>query len=225
MTRLVALFLLAITLNGCTAATFGLAPSAPPTAYSLRGAQNAAAALRPVQWQLLVEEPSTVTRFDSPRIALALGSRLDYYADVAWADRAPVVIQAALVESFERSGKIGTVARDAAGVRGDLSLKTDLREFQANYPSGNTNVPPEVTVRIAAKLVEPQRREVVASENFDVTLRSPSARLNEIAATFDAALQQALARIVEWTLVQGTQAISGGARPTAAPAATRSRRR
>lgn len=221
MMRMIALFAAALSLAGCSlSSTLGLAPSAPPVAYSLKPAQSAAPAAPPVRWQLLVEEPSTVARFDTQRIALSLGPRLDYYADVAWADRLPALVQSALVESFERSGKIESVAREAAGVRGDLSLKLDIREFQANYASGNTDAPPEARVRVAAKVVEPQRREVVASENFEATVRASSARLSDIASAFDAASQQVLARVVEWTLIQGnsSQRPAAGAAPPRRPA-------
>ena len=201
--RLISL-LVALAVGGCSlSSSLGLAPSAPPVAYTLRPAQTMNTGPQRAEWQLLVEEPSSASRFDTTRIALSLGSRLDYYADVAWADRLPVLVQRALVESFEKSGRLQSVAADAAGVRGDFSLKIDLREFQANYPTGNTNIPPEVKVRMAAKLVEPQKREVVASENFEASLRAPSARLSDIAAAFDNASQQVLARVVEWTIAQG----------------------
>jgi cholesterol transport system auxiliary component len=214
MMRTISLLAVALAMTGCSlSSSLGLAPSPPPVAYTLR-APNPTLPAQRASWQLLVEEPSSVSRFDTQRIALSLGSRLDYYADVAWADRLPVLVQRTLVESFERSGRLQSVAADAAGVRGDLSLKTDLREFQANYPTGNTDIAPEVKVRVAAKLVEPQRREVIASENFEATARAPSARLNDIAAAFDTASQQVLARMVEWTVLQGSRM------PSPAPART-----
>ena len=56
-----------------------------------------------------------------------------------------------LIESFENSGKIVAVGRESAGLRSDFVLRTELREFQAEYFEPG---PPKMRVRRSAKLAE-----------------------------------------------------------------------
>jgi ABC-type uncharacterized transport system auxiliary subunit len=84
-------------------------------------------------------------------------------------------------------------------------LRTELREFQARY-TGRTApltdqpvTPPEISVRLDARLVAVLERRVV--ESVSVVQRA-SARTNDldgIVAAFDEALSAALAEIVNWT--------------------------
>ena len=57
-----------------------------------------------------------------------------------------------LVESFENTGKIVAVGRQAIGLRSDFNLKSELREFQAEY-FGGAKIP-TVRVRINTKLIK-----------------------------------------------------------------------
>ncbi len=57
----------------------------------------------------------------------------DYYANAAWTDRAPLMIQTLLVESLENSRRIVGVGRDPLSVRPTYVLQSELREFQAEY--------------------------------------------------------------------------------------------
>ena len=62
-------------------------------------------------------------------------TRFDYYALANWTDRAPLMVQGLVVESFENSGRIVAVGREAVGLKPDFVLKIEIREFQAEaYP-------------------------------------------------------------------------------------------
>ncbi|MBE9554391.1 MAG: membrane integrity-associated transporter subunit PqiC, partial [Proteobacteria bacterium] len=87
-----------------------------------------------VDWQLLVEQTTSPAGLDTQRIAVAYSQiELDYFARSNWTDRAPEMVLRLMVESFENSGKIIAVGRDAIGLRSNILLKTELREFQAEY--------------------------------------------------------------------------------------------
>ena len=149
--------------------------------------------------------PDAPASIDTIRIALnPTPSTLDYYADASWPDRAPVLIQSYLIEAFEFGDRVA-VARDTDGLMADYMLRTELREFQARY-TGRTApltdqpvTPPEISVRLDARLVAVLERRVV--ESVSVVQRA-SARTNDldgIVAAFDEALSAALAEIVNWT--------------------------
>ncbi len=61
---------------------------------------------------------------------------IEYFADGSWTDTAPSLVQAKLIEAFEATNAILAVGRDAAGLKPDYILQSDLRDFQAEYQGG-----------------------------------------------------------------------------------------
>jgi len=158
-----------------------------------------------VDWQLVVEEPSAAGGLQVQSIALRTRAiELQYFAGARWTERAPRMIQTLLVESFENSGKIIAVGRQTIGLRSDFNLKTELREFQAEY--ANPNQPPMVHVRLSARLIQQPRREIIASENFDAKVVAASTSMEDVILAFDDALGKVIRRTVEWSLVAGAGA-------------------
>lgn len=195
-------------LSACAAAP--LLFDSPPALYTLTPKSTFDEGLPRVDWQLLVEIPVAAAGLDTSRIAIReTPYRLDYFAGVSWTARAPEMIQTLLVESFENTGRIVSVGREAIGLRADYVLKTELREFQAEYlASGDarSGEVPDVRVRLNAKLVRIPERDIVASESFQ-DLRQPQAnRMDDIIESFDRALGEVLKDTVEWALRTGQAA-------------------
>jgi cholesterol transport system auxiliary component len=167
-----------------------------------------------VDWQLLIETPIAPAGLDTPRIAVAYSPiELNYFARSSWTDRAPQMVQRLLIESFENSERIVAVGRDAIGLRSDYVLKTELREFQAEYgatqagagkesglPAGAA---PNIRVRINAKLVRMPQRVIVASENFEYIVEAGQNTMRGIVTAFDEALGRTIKYVVIWTLTEG----------------------
>lgn len=176
----------------------------PPQLYTLTPKSTFGGELPLVEWQLLVEPPAAAAGLDSLRIALqSTPLKLDYFADVAWTDRAPQMVQTLIVESFENSDRIVSVGRESIGLRANYILKTELREFQAEYVENGLSAPPVVRVRMNAKLVEIPRRTIIAGDNFESATLAAGNTLDDIVLAFDDALGKVLRRLVEWTLVNG----------------------
>lgn len=186
--------------------------------YMLTPAKEFTAGLSRAQWQLLVETPLANNGIDTPRIALGeTENRLTFYADANWVDTAPDMMQTLLVESFENSHRIVAVGVERSGLRADFVLKTDLRDFQANYGGGDpATTSPEAVVRINAKLVRMPRRNIVASDTFEARVRAADPGFTHVVKAFDTATGAVLRRIVEWTLQQGQTNISIDPLPGAA---------
>ena len=188
---------------------------AAPRMYVLTPKSTFSDNLPNVNWQLLVEEPSSPAGINSARIALRDSPiEMRYFELANWTDLAPRMIQSLIVESFENSGRIVSVGREAIGLRADYVLKTELREFQAEYDqrlpehsdTGLAEVPPPtVRVQINAKLIKMPRRSIIAWKNFEYQVKAKQNTMIEIIGAFDEALGKTMKRLVEWTLTVGEE--------------------
>ncbi|CAO3405242.1 ABC-type transport auxiliary lipoprotein family protein [Azospirillum palustre] len=183
------------------AACSTLNPTAPHL-YTLTPRASVAAGPK-ADWQLLVETPAAAAGIDTPRIALArTPTSLDYFADVSWADRAPNMVQGLIVQTFEDSGRIVSVGRDTVGLRSDYLLKSELRDFQAEYATPGAAMPDRVHVRLSAKLVAMPRRTIEAGETFEASAPVRGRSFTDVIAAFDQALGQVTGELVGWSLSQ-----------------------
>lgn len=107
-----------------------------------------------------------------------------------------------MIESFENSNKIVAVGRDSVGLRSNFVLRCEVREFQAEYPSVDSEDPPHVNVAVNVKLISLPKRIIVAVTTEEQRLVAPENKLNSIVETFDVALGRVLRQVVVWTLTQ-----------------------
>ena len=170
-----------------------------PSLYNLTPKSTFSEGIDRVDWQLVIEEPLASGGLDSNRIALRpTPTELKYFAEARWTERAPRMVQTLLTESFENTGKIVAVGRQVIGLRADYSLKTELREFQAEY--FEDNLVPFVRVRINAKIIRQPRQEIIASLSFEERLKAEDSTMRGIVRSFDKALGRVIKRLVTWTL-------------------------
>jgi cholesterol transport system auxiliary component len=175
--------------------------SAPVQLYALKPSGGAPTAGEKVPWHLSVGLPTATDYLDRSRIALIKAdTSVDYFADSQWTDHLPVLVQEALIEAFENSGRIGGVAAESDGFKADYVLQTDLRDFEARYdqPDGI----PTAVVRIECKIAPTIGRSIVSS--LPVKHEAPASQNSVVAAiqAMDAALGPALSEIVNWALSQ-----------------------
>ncbi len=195
--RLIRVAALALGLSACTGLMPGSGPA--PDLYTLSPKSSFDTALPEVSWQLVVEVPFASGGLATQSIALRSNAlEMRYFAGARWIERAPRLVQTLLVESFENTGRIVAVGR-AADLRSDFNLKSELREFQAEYES--EAAPPLIRVRLNAKIVQQPQREIIASENFEATARAAGTNMAGIITAFDEAFGKVLRRVVEWTLI------------------------
>jgi cholesterol transport system auxiliary component len=175
----------------------------PPDLYVLSPKSTFPDDLPTVDWQLVVEEPSTAKGIDTDRIAIAPHPlEVKYLAGSRWADRAPRMIQQLLIQSFENSQKIVSVGRQSIGLRSDFLLKIELREFQAEKTAeGGT----QVRVRLNLKLVRQAVGMIVASQSFESVKPAASEGVPDIVQAFDHAVGAVMKRSVAWALKAGDE--------------------
>jgi cholesterol transport system auxiliary component len=194
--RALAALLLASALAGCGAIP-GLGPA--PNIYQLAPKTNFRLDLPKVDWQLEVEEPLANGGLDTNRIALMTSPiEVKYFADSRWIDRVPKLLQTLLVESFENTGKIVGVGRESAGLRADYVLKSELRQFQAEFTDDSKA--PTVRIRLNVKLVSEPREDIIAFHNFEGTAVAAGGDIQSAVLAFNEATNKVLRQVVEWTL-------------------------
>jgi cholesterol transport system auxiliary component len=187
----------ALSLSACGGNLLG-----PPDAgsiYPVRPVFTAPAAGAPVTWSLAILRPTVPGGLDSDRIALLQpDGSMDFYAKANLPDRAPNIIQSALLEGFESSQRIAAVAREQDALHADYNLVIEVKDFEAKYatPDGI----PQAVVVMSAKLVTAHGRRIV--ETF-IASQSVSATANSAGATAQAlsqALGAGVTQIVDWAL-------------------------
>ncbi len=198
VSRRLVIGVLPFTAAGCTLLPTG---SAPPKLYTLTPASDFPPDGRRVSWQLLVDVPASAAALDTERIALSRSSTtIDYFADAAWTDRAPLLIQSLLVQSFENSGRISAIARESLALRADYILRSELRHFEADYTGSG---PPSAHVEIGIKLVKMPDRGIVAQRRVETRTQASENQVATIVEAFNAALHDAMRQVVGWTLEVG----------------------
>jgi cholesterol transport system auxiliary component len=193
---------LGLTLAGCELTVPGQGP--PPSLYRLTPKSTFNEGLPVVDWQLVLEVPVADAGLATTRVALQKSpTQLEYYARSSWTDRAPMMVQTLMIESFENSDHIVAIGRESVGLRADYILKSELREFQAEYFHG---ILPSVRVAINAKLVKLPRRTIIGSESFEAMAPAKADTMRDIIFAYDEALGSVLKDLVEWTLTTGQNA-------------------
>jgi cholesterol transport system auxiliary component len=176
----------------------------PPELYRLTPKSNFRDDLPTVDWQLVLEAPQANAGIDTTRIALQRAPlQIEYYARAQWSDRAPQMVQTLMIESFENSKRIVAVGRDVVGLRADFVLKSELREFQAEYFQPG---PPHSHVSIAARLVQMPRRAIIGTNTIESGVPATADSVPAVIEAFDEALGKVLRRLVEWALQTGQAA-------------------
>jgi cholesterol transport system auxiliary component len=189
-------FLLGLAVTGCG----GILPDPPKRQlYRLEPALAVAPSAPRNPAQLLVAVPIAPAGLDTSRIALSRTPvSLDYFADAEWTDRAPLLLQTALVDAFAKSGAFAGVARDSAALRADLVLETEIRAFQAGYDSPTG--PPRASIGLTARLVKFPERKIVGQTSVTQQSAAAANDVADIVRAYDEAVGAAVSQVVAWAV-------------------------
>jgi cholesterol transport system auxiliary component len=165
--------------------------SAPLTSYDLNASTPARVRAGAIRGVLAIAEPNAEASYDSDRIVVRTApDQLAYLSDAQWAERLPRIVQSRLIESFDNAKLLKQVGRP--GILSDYSLQTDLRHFEIDV---TTN---QARVEIAARIVSDKTGRPVAAQTFSATAPAPTTAQGAAAQALDAALRDAMRRIVVW---------------------------
>ena len=187
--------IIALALAGCGGLFGG---SSPAQLYRVTSVHTFPPGLQHLPVQVLIDEPLAPAGLDTTRIALSHSAvSIEYFADSEWTDRVPLMVQTALLESFEDSKALSAINRESLGLHADFILKTEIRHFEALYDSPNQA--PEVWVAIITRLINPSGRDIVSQASFERRVRAEINDVPQIVLAFQEALKGVMEEIVVWT--------------------------
>jgi cholesterol transport system auxiliary component len=174
---------LAVFLAACGASpreTFDLASDSP----NLRPAAGMRARAR-----FVVGEPDAIPPANSDRIVIRTGSNaVANLGGAQWADRLPRLVQAQILEGFERAGVPATIPGKAA----DFSFATEIRRFEIDAPRGLA------VVEIAARVIDDRSNVQRAERVFIAESPAPHTNGPEATRSLKEALETTIAQMTRW---------------------------
>ncbi len=188
----------ALALSGCGGNVLGLGPPEPGAIYPVRPSFSAGSGAK-VEWALAILRPDVMPGLDSDRIALTQpDGSMDYYAKANYPDRVSVLVQQALMDGFESSGRITAVAPEQAALHAEYNLVTEVKDFGAHYAQADGI--PQVKVTLTAKLATAHGRAIVSSFSSNKSLSASANSAGAVTQALQQALGTAVSEIVNWAL-------------------------
>lgn len=185
-------------LGGCASLLVGSRQA--PVEYRLRPETQLPAGLPKVDWVLVVAEPTAEGPLDTSRIAIVSdGARVQQLEGAVWADRPTAMLQVAMVQTFQRSGRLPGVGTDRDGLPGRYLLQASLEAFQLE-PEG-TGFTAEVRLRVL--LLNLPSREVAGTTAFARRVPVAGDSTLDAVTAFNSAVGGVLNELVPWTLAGG----------------------
>jgi cholesterol transport system auxiliary component len=168
----------------------GLKDEVPsPLIYRVNGPTLAAGA--PIATDLLVVVETTAPGLDGTGIAGRWpGNRLDYLAGARWAEEVPALVQSALIEALQGTGRPRSVQGDLGRFRASHTLVVEVRRFEADYTGGGL---PVAQVALSLTLGRASDRRVLAAFTVAASEAATENRQSTVVAALDAAFARAAA--------------------------------
>ncbi len=183
-----------VMLTSC--ALLGGGSSKPLDTYELTAPQMDTSGRRLPRRQAIVTEPSALKALDGENIVIRSSTTSLQFLDGAqWADRLPKIVQARLVETFQRSGRLGGVGKPGEGLAVDYQIIADIRAFEVHVEGSY-----RAHVQISAKLLNDRNGVVRSTAEFEAVSNVTGSTNDDYVAALDVAFGQVAKKIVDWAI-------------------------
>ncbi|MTI02294.1 ABC-type transport auxiliary lipoprotein family protein [Roseibium sp. RKSG952] len=189
-------------LSGCAGLGTLKQASKPNDLYLLTPKSTFSSSLPRIRKQIVVEEPTATAAVNTDQIAIQpTPLQVQYLPRARWVDRAPLIVQSLLVESYENSNKVAAVGKSTVGLRADYLVVPDLREFQGIVIAQDGNSRKiQIEVRLNIKIIDEFEDQIIASSSFEEKVVSASEKTPDLVRAFDLALGRTMRDAVEWSV-------------------------
>lgn len=191
-------------LAGCASMVDSLTPVETALIFDLAPIDEAAVKGGQPGFSLSVSEPRAAVILDSDKVLVRPSPVVvQYYRDIIWADRIPKLVQRRVVQAFEDSHRVRSVAARSDGFSSQYDLLMEIRDFHIEpsvRENANVGKPIRVKVTFFAKLVSERAARVVRSVKITKIVEVPVESRENIALAFNEAFAQATVDLVNWTL-------------------------
>lgn len=142
---------------------------------------------------LQISTPTSAPGLDTRRIAVyENAAKLNFYTNARWSATAPEMLQAALIEGFEKAKSFESVATDLDATNADVILLTDIRSFQIEGK--------DVNIRFVSKIIDAETRDVIATIPVEKKVTPSEHKIAAIVESFGAATNDAVKEVVDKTV-------------------------
>ncbi len=144
--------------------------------------------------QVLIAQPAALKALDSQNIVVRTGAHsIEYLKGAQWADRLPLIVQARLAETFQRSGSFAGVGTPGEGLAIDYQVITEIRAFGVRADKGGV-----AEVVIFARLLNDRNGEVRAAREFSASAPVSGSGNQAYVGALDRAFGKVATEIVNW---------------------------
>lgn len=176
-----------------------LVTSPPPNTYDLTGPAGVSTVRGKTGGpQILVPSPTALQILAGQRIVVAHGSLLAFYPNAQYPDTLPNVLQARIIETFERSKLAHAAGRPGEGLSIDYQLLTDIRSFNIVVQNGGM----EADVELSARIMNDRTGRVVDFKVFRAAVPIAADTAPAAVAGLNTALDQVLIEMADWVLTR-----------------------
>ncbi|KGJ05599.1 cholesterol transport system auxiliary component [Paracoccus halophilus] len=196
--RLIAAFVLTMTLPGCAALSAlqgeperDVFELRPPITQPLKCGRGRLA-------ELVIEPPKARGTLDTDRIMIRPNDlQTQYLPDARWGDTVPTTLQTLLVRSFSVYDVFTHVGRAPLGAAGDYAIISEVNDFNAEVAEDGGAT---VKLSVDAQMVREMNASVVSRGRFEATASAASTRTADLIPAFDAAGQDLVTQMTSWGL-------------------------
>lgn len=197
--RATALLCALVWLGGCAALGALNAASERGDAFELRPPANVVRATATQNVQLVIDVPTASGAIDTDRILVRpRASQVQYLPGARWTQAAPVMVQAALVETFLQTGGFRFVGQRPIGPAADILLVTHLSDFGVDIDLSTGQG--SVIMSLTANLVREEDGAIVSSRRVSRQALLPETATPTIIAGFETVSAAVFADLAEWVL-------------------------
>lgn len=191
-------------LSGCASLVDSLTPVETAIIFDLIPLDENVVSGRRVGYSLSISEPRASAVVDSDKVLVRPSPVvIQYYGDIIWADRIPKLVHRRIVQAFEDSKRVRSVAARSDGFESQYDLLVEIRDFHIE-PSLRENVVVEKPIRVKvtffAKLVSERAAKVVRSVKITKIVEVNVESRENIALAFNQAFSEATVSLINWTL-------------------------
>ncbi len=145
--------------------------------------------------QILIAQPAALKALDSQNIVIRPSDRsIQFLKGAQWADRLPLIVQARLAETFQRSGSFAGVGKPGEGLAIDYQIIVEVRSFEVHVNGGE-----HADVDLFVRILNDRNGEVRASKSFTASAPVSGSGNAAYVGALDSAFGQAAKDIVHWT--------------------------
>lgn len=145
--------------------------------------------------QILIAQPSALKALDSQNIVIRPSDQsIQFLKGAQWADRLPLIVQARLAETFQRSGSFAGVGKPGEGLAIDYQIIVEVRSFEVRVNGGE-----HADVDLFVRILNDRNGEVRASKSFTASAPVSGSGNAAYVGALDSAFGEAAKDIVRWT--------------------------